>query len=84
MHCGGDTGTQRTHFFGPGAAYVHHVASAAALSESHAATAVSMLLSDPDQRHRLANQARAVRQRFSEERLRRCFISVVTQLLGDV
>ena len=48
------------------------------------AEAVSMLLADPGQRQRLANQARAVRQRFSEERLRRCFMSVVTQLLGDV
>ena len=48
------------------------------------AEAVSMLLADPDQRQRLADQARAVRQRFSEERLRRCFMSGVTQLLGDV
>jgi glycosyltransferase involved in cell wall biosynthesis len=48
------------------------------------AEAVSMLLGDPDLRQRLADQARVVRQRFSEERLRRCFMSGVSQLVGDV
>ena len=47
------------------------------------AEAVSTLLADPAQRQRLADQARAVRQRFSEERLRRCFMSGVSKLVGD-
>ena len=47
------------------------------------AEAVSTLLADSAQRQRLADQARAVRQRFSEERLRRCFMSGVSQLVGD-
>ena len=44
---------------------------------------VSMLLADSDQRRRLADRALEVRQRFSEGRLRRCFMSGVSQLVGD-
>ena len=44
---------------------------------------VSVLLTDPEQRRRLADGALDVRRRFSEERLRRCFMSGVSQLVGD-
>ena len=47
------------------------------------AEVVSVLLADADQRRRLADGALAVRQRFSEERLRRCFMRGVSQLVGD-
>ena len=44
---------------------------------------VSVLLTDSEQRRRLADGALDVRRRFSEERLRRCFMSGVSQLVGD-
>ena len=44
---------------------------------------VSELLEDSDQRLRLGDAALEVRQRFSEERLRRCFMHGVLQLVGD-
>ena len=44
---------------------------------------VSELLTDSEQRRRLADGALDVRRRFSEERLRRCFMSGVSQLVGD-
>ena len=47
------------------------------------AEVVSMLLADANQCRRLADAALDVRQRFSEERLRRCFMSGVSQLVGD-
>ena len=47
------------------------------------AEVVSMLLADANQCRRLADAALDVRQRFSEERLRRCFMSSVSQLVGD-
>ena len=47
------------------------------------ADVVSELLADAGQRRRLADGALEVRQRFSEERLRRRFMSEVSQLVGD-
>ena len=47
------------------------------------AEVVSVLLADSEQRRRLADGALDVRRRFSEERLRRCFMSGVSQLVGD-
>jgi hypothetical protein len=47
------------------------------------ADVVSALLVDSDVRRRLACRALEVRQRFSEGRLRQCFISGVLQLVGD-
>ncbi|HCA60873.1 MAG TPA: glycosyl transferase, partial [Synechococcales bacterium UBA8647] len=44
---------------------------------------VSELLEDSGQRLRLGDAALEVRQRFSEERLRRCFMHGVAQLVGD-
>jgi len=44
---------------------------------------VAVLLADSDQRRRLAEGALEVRQRFSEERLRRRFMSGVSRLVGD-
>ena len=44
---------------------------------------VSVLLADSDQCRRLAEGALEVRQRFSEERLRRRFMSGVSRLVGD-
>ena len=44
---------------------------------------VSELLTDSEQRRLLADGALDVRRRFSEERLRRCFMSGVSQLVGD-
>ena len=47
------------------------------------ADVVSALLVDSDVRRRLACRALEVRQRFSEGRLRQCFMSGVLQLVGD-
>ena len=47
------------------------------------ADVVSVLLVDSEERQRLAGRALDVRQRFSERRLRRCFMSGVSQLVGD-
>ena len=47
------------------------------------ADVVSVLLVDSEERQRLAGRALDVRQRFSEGRLRRCFMSGVLQLVGD-
>jgi glycosyltransferase involved in cell wall biosynthesis len=47
------------------------------------ADVVSALLVDSDRRRRLACRALEVRQRFSEGRLRQCFMSGVLQLVGD-
>ena len=47
------------------------------------AEVVSELLADSEQRRRLADAALDVRQRFSEERLRRRFMNGVAQLLAD-
>ena len=47
------------------------------------AEVVSELLADSEQRRRLADAALDVRQRFSEERLRRRFMSGVSRLVGD-
>ena len=47
------------------------------------ADVVSVLLVDSEERQRLAGRALDVRQRFSEGRLRRCFMSGVSQLVGD-
>ena len=47
------------------------------------AEVVSVLLTDSEQRRRIGDAAREVRQRFSEERLRLCFMRGVSQLLGD-
>ena len=44
---------------------------------------VSELLEDVDQRRRLGDAALEVRERFSEERLRRCFMRSVSQLVVD-
>ena len=40
-------------------------------------------LADPERRGRLAEAALDVRDRFSEPRLRRCFMGGVSQLIGD-
>ena len=47
------------------------------------ADVVSGLLVDSEERRRLACRALEVRQRFSEGRLRQCFMSGVLQLVGD-
>ena len=47
------------------------------------ADVVSTLLADPERRGRLAEAAMDVRDRFSERRLRRCFMGGVAQLVGD-
>ena len=52
-------------------------------SSAEWADIVSMLLADPERRGRLAEAALDVRDRFSERRLRRCFMGGVSQLIGD-